>query len=97
MRRAVDEYKVASGCVDCGERDPRCLDLDHRPGAGKVGCVGVMISETRRWKTILEELHKCDVRCANCHRKRTRERGTDGWNTRVVIKPERIQIDMFKK
>jgi YbgC/YbaW family acyl-CoA thioester hydrolase len=30
---------------------------------------------TRSWQTILKEISKCDIVCANCHRIRTQERG----------------------
>jgi hypothetical protein len=32
--------------------------------------VGSMVSEYS-WDRIAEELKKCDVRCANCHRRKT--------------------------
>jgi repressor of nif and glnA expression len=67
-RQFVAEYKTSRGCVDCGEKDPRCLDLDHR--SNKVMGVAVMISTGRSLSVILEEMAKCDVRCSNCHRKK---------------------------
>ena len=70
----VAQYKAARGCVDCGEDDPRCLDLDHRPGVQKVMSVAEMISTGQALERVLHELTKCDVRCANCHRKATHER-----------------------
>jgi hypothetical protein len=57
-----------SPCRDCGERDPVVLDFDHR--ADKRGNVSTMAT----WAslaTLGEEISKCDVRCANCHRRRT--------------------------
>ncbi|MCW2623240.1 MAG: hypothetical protein JWL64_2842 [Frankiales bacterium] len=33
--------------------------------------VGKLIASGYPWKTILLEIAKCDVRCANCHRRRT--------------------------
>ena len=57
-------------CVDCGEDDPVVLDFDHR--GDKVANVSAMLS--RAWATIVAEIEKCDVRCANCHRRRTAER-----------------------
>lgn len=73
-RRFVDAYKAEKGCVDCGEDDPRCLDLDHRPGTAKIMPVSVMVSTGQAFPKVLAELEKCDVRCANCHRKITHVR-----------------------
>ena len=56
------------GCVKCGETHPACLDFHHRAGKeDKLGNIG----EIRRFATekLLTEIAKCDVLCANCHRK----------------------------
>ena len=56
-------------CVDCGERDPVVLEFDHL--RDKVDNVSKMASLKRPWAIILAEIAKCDVVCANCHRRRT--------------------------
>ncbi|TME86608.1 MAG: hypothetical protein E6I44_12685 [Chloroflexi bacterium] len=63
-------YLAWHPCVDCGETDPVVLEFDHREGTTKVGNVGAMLSRAS-WSTLLSEIAKCDVRCANCHRLRT--------------------------
>ena len=38
--------------------------------------VAYMIQNGYAWETIAKEIEKCEVRCANCHRRKTaRERG----------------------
>ena len=75
LYRLMTDYLLAHPCVDCGETDVRCLEFDHRPGEAKFRDVARMISNSLPWKRILAEIAKCDVRCANCHRRRTNERG----------------------
>ena len=58
-------------CVDCGEADPIVLDFDHRDREHKVDSVMKLVLSGYGWETILAEIAKCDVRCANCHRRRT--------------------------
>ena len=57
-------------CLDCGQRDPVVLEFDHRDADLKVASVSRM-SATHSWATVLTEVAKCDVRCVNCHRRRT--------------------------
>lgn len=57
-------------CVDCGETDPVCLDFDHVRGI-KYLSVSDMISQTYSVENIQLEIDKCEVRCSNCHRKKT--------------------------
>jgi hypothetical protein len=75
-RRRLADHLLAHPCVDCGESDVRVLDFDHRVGTCKRADVGRMLA-SRSWEVIVAEIAKCDVRCANCHRRRTCERG--GW------------------
>lgn len=62
-------YLRTHPCVDCGEHDPRVLDLDHRDPGTKIHPVSMLMS--RPWAIVQREVAKCDVRCANCHRRRT--------------------------
>ena len=58
------------GCVDCGYNlHPEVLDFDHHPGTEKRAAVGTL--KCRTWAIILDEIAKCDLLCANCHRLRT--------------------------
>jgi hypothetical protein len=73
----IGQIKVERGCVDCGyNAHPAALDFDHLPGVDKLHCVGAMT--TYSWSNIEAEIAKCEVRCANCHRIKTRERLADG-------------------
>jgi hypothetical protein len=58
-------------CQDCGETDPVVLEFDHR--RDKEFNIGGVLPY-RNWDTILAEIEKCDVVCANCHRRRTAQR-----------------------
>jgi len=70
-RQKVFEYLSTHSCVDCAETHPATLDFDHVRGE-KSWCVGRAVSGSHRsWDRILEEIAKCEVRCANCHRKKT--------------------------
>lgn len=64
------EYLLSHPCVDCGEADVVVLEFDHRVPAEKVRDVGGLAGH-RRWAAVLEEIEKCDVRCVNCHRRKT--------------------------
>jgi hypothetical protein len=62
----LDGLKRESGCVRCGERHPDCLEFHHRDGepVKRVSC-----RCQGGWKALLAEVEKCDILCANCHRK----------------------------
>lgn len=54
-------------CVDCSNGNVIVLDFDHR-GDKKYNISNMMSSSIAKVK---EEISKCDVRCANCHRIKT--------------------------
>jgi hypothetical protein len=66
------EYFSNHCCVDCGNSDPRVLEFDHVNG--KTNNISTMVSDKYTWSKILEEISRCEVRCANCHRIVTMER-----------------------
>lgn len=70
-RRLLAQHFAENPCVDCGETDIRCLEFDHIDPSKKRSGIGVLVQSGMPWSTILTEIEKCEVRCANCHRRRT--------------------------
>jgi len=67
----VFDYLITHPCIICGETDPIVLEFDHRDPSEKSFCISAGCSEKRPVKDIMEEVKKCDVLCANCHRQKT--------------------------
>jgi hypothetical protein len=59
-------------CADCGETDPLVLEFDHLAHKSFNVAKGI---RDRSWQSVLDEISKCEVVCANCHRRRTALRG----------------------
>jgi hypothetical protein len=73
-------YLKEHPCVDCGETDPVVLVFDHCRGKKLRDVTGLISMST---KTILREIKKCDVVCANDHARRTAKRAnTIRWKLR---------------
>jgi hypothetical protein len=66
----IVQYLLVHPCIDCGESDIRCLDFDHVRGE-KFKNISLMKGQTYSLDNIKSEIEKCEVRCANCHRKKT--------------------------
>jgi hypothetical protein len=64
-----DEIVAKSKCLKCGENHPGCLDFHHRDPSDKHMEVTKMVKAKCSKAKILKEIAKCDVLCANCHRK----------------------------
>ncbi len=72
-REIVTNYLSSHPCVDCGEKDIIVLDFDHVKE--KSANVSTLVARNAREWRLIEEIEKCVVRCANCHRRKTaRER-----------------------
>ena len=69
VREWLLSYLLTHPCVDCGEADPIILEFDHTKdkefNIGEANSLGISL------KRVKLEVAKCDVRCANCHRKKT--------------------------
>jgi hypothetical protein len=65
----LERYLAAAPCVDCGEVDPAVLDFDH-VGVKRYGVVQLAYREASI-ASLEREIGECEVRCANCHRRRT--------------------------
>ncbi len=79
VRDYILQHLNTHPCVDCDEADPIVLEFDHRPGTLKRFDIGAANCKGYSVASVEEEIAKCDVRCANCHRRMTysRRKGTN--------------------
>ncbi len=70
LREWVIGLKSDLECERCGESDWRCLDFHHKDN-NKFKSISDMITDGDSKDRILIEIDKCEVVCANCHRKET--------------------------
>ena len=68
-RAHVDQIKVERECVHCGESEPVCLDFHHRDRTSKKLDICGLVQTGCSLETLQKEIDKCDILCANCHRK----------------------------
>lgn len=71
VRSFLEEYLANHPCVDCGEEDPVVLEFDHRVAGDKRFNLGDAARGSFSLASAETEVGKCDVRCANCHRRKT--------------------------
>lgn len=67
----IREYLQANPCIDCGERDIVVLEFDHKDPSIKLKAVSPLVRNKHSFAQIRQEIDKCEVRCANCHRRKT--------------------------
>lgn len=63
----MNNIKEQYGCCFCKLSDWRCLDFHHIDASTKLNSVSALIRCKSRVKAA-EEINKCVVICANCHR-----------------------------
>jgi len=72
-RQFIQDIKKGP-CSDCGNHYPPCaMDLDHVRGEKKDDLSG-MCDSGYTLRALMEEVNKCELVCANCHRVRTHKR-----------------------
>jgi hypothetical protein len=68
-RKRINDIKNNQPCADCGVSYPHyVMEFDHL--RDKVANISDMPGKFR-WSEIENEIDKCELVCANCHRKRT--------------------------
>jgi hypothetical protein len=76
-RTYILKYFETHPCVDCGETDPIVLQFDHVRGE-KATEVSTLLGPGFSVEKVEAEIAKCEVRCANCHVRRTAKQF--GWH-----------------
>lgn len=73
-------------CMDCGGVfPPECMDFDHVRGVKFFNISNIC----RSMESLLHEIAKCDLVCANCHRIRTAKRPKLKKLERKLLKAQR--------
>ncbi len=69
--KKLREIKESTPCKDCGRKFIFCvMDFDHVSGE-KHDNISTLMARKVSWKTVEEEIKKCEIVCSNCHRIRT--------------------------
>ena len=69
------ELKSKIPCTDCKKRfHPVAMQWDHLPQFEKGYAISVMVSDGFSKESIMDEIKKCELVCANCHAVRTHKR-----------------------
>lgn len=71
---------LASKCMDCGVNDIRVLEFDHVRGVKEYE-ISKLVNNGGSLLRLQNEINKCDIVCANCHRIRTYSRLKPGRRT----------------
>jgi hypothetical protein len=76
-------YLLSHPCIDCGERDILVLEFDHKDRALKEGAIRHIIQNGATLEKVTNEVEKCDIRCSNCHRRKT-EKENNSWKLKYA-------------
>ena len=69
VKRMLVRWLSKHPCIACGEDNPVVLETHHRNPDEKNASIGTLVGAGRNWEFIKTELAKCDVLCANCHKR----------------------------
>lgn len=79
-RKFVELEKTSRGrCCDCGKlvtsENLRIFEFDHRDPRTKIDSIAHLVMQMRPFRVIKAEMAKCDLRCQDCHRARSKKEG----------------------
>lgn len=69
IRKYVAEALTGKACNVCGEADPVVLEFHHRDPTTKIFNLAAAAMYFAKDEAIDSEIAKCDILCANCHRR----------------------------
>ena len=69
IRNWFRKYKLTLSCSKCSENHPATLEFHHKDPKDKKRDVTMFAHHGWSIRKIKEEISKCRVLCANCHRK----------------------------
>jgi len=62
------KFMADKKCAKCGMNDSRCLQWHHRdPSQKSFTITSAFYCRRKSWKSIMDEVSKCECLCANCH------------------------------
>lgn len=79
-RAIILQHLKQHPCIDCGETDPIVLEFDHRDRSSKK--FDIAAARNKSFRSLMAEIAKCDIRCANCHRRKTWRESGGHWKSR---------------
>ncbi len=69
IKKWFQNYKGSLVCSKCPESHPATLEFHHKGEYKKEKAIGNMVDDGCSIKRIVMEIKKCEVVCANCHKK----------------------------
>lgn len=68
LQQNMLDFLKDKACVICGQSDIRTFEFDHRNPETKSFGIAQAIRLGKKWEEILDEIAKCRILCANCHK-----------------------------
>lgn len=81
LRKKLQDYLSDKQCAICNINDPRVLEFDHINPTSKSFGISRAVHDLFGWEKILEEIEKCQILCANCHKIKTSHE--QGWHKNI--------------
>ena len=67
-RQEIENYKASQCCAKCGDNRGYVLDFHHIDPNTKENTIARLVAGTYSLEKVYNEINKCVVLCANCHR-----------------------------
>lgn len=83
LQKYIANYLNFHHCIDCGEQNILVLEFDHRERNKKSYNISHIMRNSMTIEKLANEIKKCDVRCANCHRIKT-EKEINSWKIQYL-------------